>query len=77
MSKYRVLFLDDNADVEVIEETESLSDANRVFLSVLECKISNYEDYTDEDISEILEQEYERFGGCVLYIETDGIAPSF
>ena len=77
MSKYRVLFLDDNADVELIAETENLLDAHREFLNVLECKISNFEDYTDDDFTSILEQEYERFGGCVLYIETDGIDPSF
>ena len=44
-------------------------------IDVLAYSISNFNDYTDDDINAIREQGFEFFGAGAIWIEEDGIRP--
>ena len=44
-------------------------------IDVLAYSISNFNDYTDDDINAIREQGFEFFGAGAIWIEEDGVRP--
>ena len=53
----------------------SRDEAELRLIDVLAYSISNFNDYTDDDINAIREQGFEFFGAGAIWIEEDGVRP--
>jgi len=71
---FKVIIEKDN-EKEIYSEVDNIDEAERDFLNAVENTISNFDDYTSDDIDEMVYNQYEYFGRGVIYIETDGLDP--
>lgn len=70
-----IVLVNDNEGIlkEIIHMGMKRDAAEQHFIRACATNLSNWEGYTPEDISAVLENGYEVFGGgCIMFVDTDG-----
>ena len=75
MAKFKVI-KEDKFGSEIEGEYDNREMAEARLIDVIANTISNFNDYESNDIDDIIEKGFERYGMGVIYIEEDGIKPS-
>lgn len=75
MGTYKVMKKTINGEEEEIFSTHSEHKVNKAFIDEVSNTISNFDEYTEEDIEDIVAQGYERYGSGIVWIEDNGISP--
>ena len=75
MPKFKVV-KEDKFGSEIEGEYDNREMAEARLIDVIANTISNFNDYESNDIDDIIEKGFERYGMGVIYIEEDGIKPS-
>ncbi len=74
MAKFRV-FSRTNGEKSKEGSFDTREEASLRLIDVLAYTISNFNEYDEDDIMQLEEQGYERFGTGAIWIEEDGIRP--
>jgi len=73
--KYKVIKESENFGREVVYETDDREDAETSLIDCIACTISNFDEYSCDDIDEIQYQGFEGYGNGIIYIEDNGDKP--